>query len=159
MDIPDIGTMKSCFTDGVAWEENPITGFRTLQGTELQQAGKDAVLFPETNMTAHYNQATLGELRSDGLVALHLIDKQGMEETWFFDPLTHFLVEVQQTLDAGVRGSYRVRVTTSEYLPVGDLMIPHIIETSTPAFKVLVNLQETRINAEIPEYVFKKPQG
>ncbi len=159
MEIPDIGTIQSAFEDGVAWENNSITGFRTLEGTELQQAAKDSVIFPETDIEQYYQKGTVQEARSDGMIPVLLIDHDGMEETWFFNPLTHYLVEVHQVLDAGVRGSYRIKAKMQNYQPVGDLMIPMEVETSTPAFSLTNRVEQTEINTEIPDYVFRKPQG
>ncbi len=158
MEIPDIGTIQSAFEDGDAWENNSITGFRTLEGTELQQAAKDSVIFPETQIADYYQKATVGEARSDGMIPVLLIDHDGMEETWYFDPLTNYLVEVHQMLDAGVRGSYRIKATMRNYAPVGALMMPSEVETSTPAFSLINRVERTEINTDIPDYVFRKPQ-
>ena len=64
-EIPDVGTIRVCITEGTAWEDNSITGFRMLEGTELQQAVKEACLFPEIKISEHYAKATLQESRSD----------------------------------------------------------------------------------------------
>lgn len=159
MEIPDFGTIKSCFEDGVAWEDTSVTGYRTLEGTELQQAAKDAVVFPETNLAQYYQKATVGEARNDGMVPVLLIDHDGMEETWYFDPFTHFLVEVNQVLDAGVRGSYRIKVKMRNYTPVGDLLLPSEVESSTPAFSIINHVERTELNTPIPDYIFRSPQG
>jgi len=159
MDIPDVGTVKSCYTEGTAWEDNSITGFRTLEDTELQQAAKDSCLFPEAHIEDFYNRIMVQEPRGDGMLTLLLIDKDGFEETWYFDPFTHYLNEVHRVLDAGARGSYQITVKMTNYQPVGDLVLPHVIETSTPAFKVITRTEKTEINAEIPAYIFKRPDG
>ncbi len=157
-EIPEVGTIRACITDGVAWEDNSITGFRNLEGTELQQATKDACLFPETKLEELYSKAVLNETRSDGLQPVLLIDKDGLEETWYFDPMTHYLTEIERVLDAGVRGSYRIKVKVGEYLPAGNVTIPHYSETSTPAFTMVTRFEKTEINTGIPDYIFKKPE-
>lgn len=157
-EIPDVGTMRTCISDGVAWEDNSITGLRILEGTELEQAVKDACMFPELKISENYVKATVSEPRKDGLIPVVFVDKQDLEEIWYFDPITHYIAEMEKVLDAGVRGTYRIKLKTSNYLPVGDLVIAHYTETSTPAFKITTIAEKIELNAEVPEYIFRKPE-
>lgn len=157
-EIPDVGTMRTCISDGVAWEDNSITGMRVLEDTELEQAVKDACMFPELKLSENYQKVTLGETRKDGLISVVLVDHQGLEEIWYFDPITHYIAEIERVLDAGVRGTYRIKLKTGKYLPVGDLVIAHYTETSTPAFKITTTAEKIELNAEVPEYIFRKPE-
>ena len=157
-EIPDVGTMRMCVRNGQAWEDNSITGFRMLEDTELKQAIKDACMFPETKVGENYVKGTVSETRKDGTIPVVFIDHDGMEETWYFDPMTHYIVEMERVLDAGARGSYHVTVKTGTYLPVGDMMIAHYTETSTPAFRIITKVEKTELNKEIPGYIFRKPE-
>lgn len=157
-EIPDVGTMRTCISGGIAWEDNSITGLRILDGTELEQAVKDAQMFPELKISESYVKATVAEPRKDGLIPVVFVDKQDLEEIWYFDPITHYIAEMEKVLDAGVRGTYRIKLKTSNYLPVGDLVIAHYTETSTPAFKITTIAEKTELNVEVPEYIFRKPE-
>ena len=157
-EIPDVGTMRTCISEGIAWEDNSITGLRVLEGSELEQAVKDATMFPELKIAETYVKATVSEPRKDGLIPVVFVDKQDLEEIWYFDPITHYITEMEKVLDAGVRGTYRIKLKTSNYLPVGELVIAHYTETSTPAFKITTRAEKTEINTDIPEYIFRKPE-
>lgn len=157
-EIPDVGTMRTCISGGIAWEDNSITGLRILDGTELEQAVKDAQMFPELKISESYVKATVAEPRKDGLIPVVFVDKQDLEEIWYFDPITHYIAEIEKVLDAGVRGTYRIKLKPSNYLPVGDLVIAHYTETSTPAFKITTIAEKTELNVEVPEYIFRKPE-
>ncbi len=157
LEIPDVGTIKNCFAHGKAWVENPFMGTQGLQGTEFEQMGKSSVIFPEIAMDRIYAYAQIQEHRDPNLTKLLLKDKNGEEETWWFDPRTGLLSEIQSVMDAGVQGSFIISLKYGNYQPFGDLLLAHTFTWHTPAYEVEIRVTNIRINAEIPVHLFQPP--
>lgn len=157
LEVPDVGTIKNCFAHGKAWVENPFTGTQGLEGSEFEQMGKSAIIFPETQIETFYRSAQIQEHLDPSRIKLLLEDKKGYQETWFFDASTGYLSEIQTIIDSGVQGSYLTRLLLSDYQPYGEILYPRTLIWHTPAYQVEIRIDSILVDAEIPEHLFQPP--
>jgi hypothetical protein len=158
LEIPNVGQVRSAFDGEVGWEENPITGFRYLEGLELDQMRKQGVIFPELAVSTYYQTITRKDDAPDGRHVLHLISLNQEEETWFFDPLSHLLTGMRMSIDAGEQGAFPVDIDLGDYRDVSGMKLPFSTVTRNPAFSIAVLIDEMEVNGSLDESAFTAPQ-
>ncbi|HVS64066.1 MAG TPA: hypothetical protein VMT85_11260 [Thermoanaerobaculia bacterium] len=88
---------------------------------------------------------------------LHVTLANGVELDYFLDA-EHF-VPIQTTIDATFQGQeFETTTTISDYKQVGDLMIPHSMQSESPMGTQTITVQEVEINPEIEDSFFAMPQ-
>jgi len=157
LEIPHIGQIRSGFDGEQGWELNPVTGFRLIEGSELEQLAKQSSLFPEIEIEKHYQTAERLEDDKDGKIILNMVAHNEMSETWVIDPETHFLISTRMMIDAGVQGSFPVNIEMMDYTEVDGIKLPFLTTTSNPAFSVEIMVDTVKFNAEIGDEIFQVP--
>lgn len=157
LDIPNIGQMRSAYDGKTGWEMNAVTGFRLIEGSELEQLSRQATVFPELYINDNYKSADRIEDRADGKIVVELITNNDFPETWIFDPETHLLVEIKLIVDAGAQGSFPITNKLYDYKSVGNILVPFKTTSSNPAFSLEIQVKNVQLDIEIPAYIFEKP--
>ncbi len=157
LDIPNIGSIRSGYNGTEGWEQSPITGFRKIEGVELEQHIKQSSIFPEVNIKNHYIEASRIDDDKDGSVVLEMISKNNSRETWFFDPETNLLKKTKLTMDAGVQGSFPLTISMNDYRQVENVLMPFLTTSSNPAFSVSIKVDKIELNSEIADSLFDPP--
>lgn len=157
LDIPNVGQMRSAYDGKTGWEMNDVTGFRLIEGSELEQLSRQATVFPELYINDNYKSADRIEDRDDGKIVIELVTNNDFTETWIFDPETHLLIEIKSTIDAGAQGSFPITNRLYDYKSVGNILVPFKTVSSNPAFSLEIQMKNVQLNTEIPAHIFEKP--
>ncbi len=157
LEIPEVGVIRNCYVDGQGWVENPMSGVQKLNGTEFENMGKSAILFPENNIDTYYKKASLQETSSPDTLRVYLEDEKGYSETWDLDSQTGFLNSVQTVIDAGVRGSFKTALDLFDYQMKDGILFPHRLEWNTPAYQVSIIIDEVLLNTTIDKDNYQYP--
>jgi hypothetical protein len=157
IELPSVGEIRSGINGKVGWESNPITGFRLIEGYELEQFAKQSSVFPELQIGQFFKEVFRDDDRKDGKIVLKLITHSGFEETWYFDPATNLLDEMRVLIDAGAQGSFPVNLFLQDYRAAKGVLIPHTTITSNPAFSIRVAVESVLVDSIIEDTHFAVP--
>lgn len=155
-DLPGMGVSRSGF-DGVAgWEQNPITGFRMIEGDELHQLKRHSNIAMELHLESLYESIVRLE-DEDEFKVLELTSTNGKSERWFFDAKTHRLAKTDMVMDAGPMGSIPVQVLVEDYRPVDGLMIAFRTVLKNPAFEAITQYTSITHPDTLDPALFRAP--
>lgn len=139
-EIPGMGTSISGFDGKTGWEQNPITGFRMIEGDELLQLKRYSEIAIELSLDSLY--ASIDRVDDeDGLTVLELKTSNGKTERWYFDPKTHRLSRTDMVMDAGPMGSIPVQILLEDYRQVDGMMIAFRTIMRNPAFEAITQYE------------------
>ena len=157
-EIPGMGTSISGFDGKTGWEQNPITGFRMIEGDELLQLKRYSQISIELSLESLY--ASIDRVDDeDGLTVLELKTSNGKTERWFFDPNTHRLSRTDMVMDAGPLGSIPVKVLLEDYRQVDGMMIAFRTILRNPAFEAITQYETISHPDSIDPELFAIPDA
>jgi hypothetical protein len=144
-----------------AWEENPNTGFRVLEGGEREEAVRDCVFQGDLKWRELYPKVQLAgkeKLGEREVYKVEMTPASGNPLTRYYDAETFLVVSLamkrvrsQETLD--------MRVELSDYREVDGVKGPFLIKQITAAQEVVIKLAEIKNNVAIEDTRFAKPAG
>jgi len=151
---------RSC--DGqTAWEENPGSGFRTMEGEEREDALRECLFNEELKWRELYPKVELASKEKVGgreAYKVVMSPASGKPVTRYFDAET-FLLAGQATKRATPEGVVEVRAEYFDYREVDGVKVPFGVKELTPGQEVIVKLAELKNNLEIEDARFAKPAG
>lgn len=150
LEIPEVGVISSGYSDGVAWEFNPIMGPRLLTGDEAVQEARRADFYATLNYTTHYPQrAVIGRTEFAGTSAWEVSAQTvlGDSETLYFDVDSGILrgSRVIRRTDSGAMAS---TTTFSEHRPVDGILLPAVMTQESAGVEVVITLDEVHYDVE-----------
>ena len=157
-EIPGLGSSVSGFDGETGWEQNPMTGFRKIEGDELLQLKRYSQISIELSLESLY--ASIDRVDDeDGLTVLELKTSNGKTERWFFDPKTHRLSRTDMVMDAGPLGSIPVKVLLEDYRQVDGMMIAFRTILRNPAFEAITQYETISHPDSIDPELFAIPDA
>lgn len=150
LEVPGIGVVASGYSDGIAWEVNPLMGPRLLSGDEAAAEARRADFYATLNYATHYPQRTV--------IGRTVFDE---EEVWEVEATT--VVGDVETLYFDVhsgllRGSTTVRRTevgamTSttmfrEHREIDDLLLPVVMKQKSGGIEMIITLDEVHYDVD-----------
>ena len=158
IDIPDLGTIKNCYVDGIGWVEHPQMGAHQMDERQANQTLQSALIFPEANIDKYYQSGEVQESPDPSTDVLRLIDYNGDAQTWVFDKNTFLLKETTIVIDEGVRGSFKTVQRLDNYREIKGILYPLSLVWKNPANELHVELSEIELNPVIPGHIFQMPE-
>jgi len=154
--IEGFGDVERGVKDGVAWEINPMTGPRILEGAEKAGAIRDATGFTEfENWKKFFTKA---ETKGEGTVgdaACHKVvmtPKEGPEMTCYFDKKSGLLLKTAMEV-----GGYDIETTLSDYKETDGIKLPHKMVTEGGEIGMETILESVEYNVDVPKDKFDLP--
>ncbi|MDG1478697.1 MAG: hypothetical protein P8R54_03865 [Myxococcota bacterium] len=150
LEIPQLGVVSAGYSDGVAWEFNPIMGPRLLTGDEAVEEARRADFYATLNYTAHYPQRTLiGRAKFAGTETWEVSVQTalGDRETLYFD-IDSGLLKGSQVLRRIESGALASTTTFSEHRRVGGILLPAVMIQESAGVEVIVTLDEIHYDVE-----------
>ncbi|WP_121355536.1 outer membrane lipoprotein-sorting protein [Flavisolibacter nicotianae] len=153
--------MIQVFTDKGGWMVNPMMGSSDPQELPAEQAkAGQAQIFavPLLNYAANGAKAEyVGQEKLGAINAykLKLIDKNGEEVTFFFDPATYYLI---QTVRSAEMMGQKVEVTTtfSDFKKTDfGWVVPQTTEINMGQFAITSKLKNIEVNVPVDAAVFE----
>lgn len=163
----DLGVfVQSMGFDGEAgWKDDAMMGIVDLEGAELEQIRSELVLTPLVGVKAagETDKLSAGEpTEVDGTTynVLELAREEGESPIRFYlDPETNLLSQMQLDQDNPQFGPVTITISYSDYAEHGGVMLPGMDKITIGDFIMIeTTYTETKINEEVDESIFDKPQ-
>jgi hypothetical protein len=156
IDMAEFGEVSNGVNGDVAWDINPMTGPRVLQGTEKQASLRRAAIDEFLNWKTYYTKAetageeTVGEEKCTKVVFTPI---EGEPVEYFFGVDTGLVLRSI----SNVNGQY-TEVNLSDYREVDGIKIPFLMEMTNPQFNFEFQFESVEHNVDIPAETFELPK-
>ena len=158
-----VGTTWSGFSGKHAWEFSEITGFRLLEGAELQQMLLEADLLSPARTRNQYRLVSdyRREETSEGVRHIARLSSFAAPAGEFhFNDDTGFVDKVISAVVAPGGGILQVEVTLSDYVEHDGMWLPTKVRTTNPAIETTAEIESVQHNVELPDELFApRPEG
>ncbi|MEK6285164.1 MAG: hypothetical protein AABO57_05435 [Acidobacteriota bacterium] len=159
LDIPGFGIVQEGFNGTVAWSQDPQSGFREKTGAELATTKLDADFYKPIRLKQLYPKITVkgkDKIGDKDVYVLEAAPAEGSPETWYFDAASGLLSRMDIERESP-QGKMAVQVFTEDYKDVDGMKVPHTVRQVTPAFTIIIKVDEVKHNVPIDESKFNKP--
>ena len=154
--IEGFGDVERGVKDGVAWEINPMTGPRILEGAEKAGAIRDATRFIQfENWKKSFTKA---ETKGEGTVgdaACHKVvmtPKEGPEVTCYFDKKSGLLLKTEMEVEG-----FDIETTISDYKETDGIKLPSKVVTEGGEIAMEYVIESVKYNVDVPKDKFDLP--
>jgi len=150
LEVPGIGVIASGYSDGIAWELNPIMGPRLLRGDEAAMEARRADFYATLNYTTHYPQRTVvgRAIFADAEVwEVSARTIQGDDETLYFDIDTGML-RGSKVVSHTETGAMISTTTFREHREISGILLPVVMAQESGGVEVLITLYEVYYDVE-----------
>ena len=159
LDIPGFGIVQEGFNGTVAWSQDPQSGLREKTGTELAATKLDADFYKPIRLKQLYPKMTVKGKGKVGEADAYLVEAtpaEGAAETWYFDAASGLITKMDLERDSP-QGKMAVQVFSEDYKAVDGVKVAHTIRQVTPAFTIIIKLDEIKHNVPVDDAKFNKP--
>ena len=159
LDIPGFGIVQEGFNGTVAWAQDPQSGMREKSGAELAATKLDADFYKPIKLKQLYPKITMkgkGKVGDNDAYMLEATPAEGAAETWYFDATTGLLSRMDLERDTP-QGKMSIQVFQEDYKAVDGVKIAHTMRQITPAFTIIIKLEEVKHNVPVDDAKFNKP--
>ncbi len=159
LDIPGFGIVQEGFNGTVAWGQEPQSGLREKTGLELASTKLDADFYRPLRLKQLYPKITVKgreKLGDKDAYVLEATPAEGAVETWYFDVASGLLARIDAERESP-QGKAAVQSYLEDYRDVGALKEPFTNRIVSPAFTIIIKLDEVKHNVEIDDAKFNKP--
>ncbi len=159
IDIPGFGSIQQACDGAIAWEDNPMSGFRELSGSELAARKRDADFHQVLHLREHYPQMAVKSREKVGERMTYLVEAtpaEGKPEKLYFDAETGLIVRSDAERE-NPQGTALVTSYLEDYREVDGIKVPFSIRQVMPQFEILVKFNEVKHNVEIDDARFARP--
>lgn len=161
LDIPGFGIVEEGFNGTVAWSKDPQSGLREKTGMELAATKLDAEFYKPIKLKTLYpkimvkgtGKEKVGE--KDAYV-LEATPAEGPVEIWYFDVASGLLVRTDTERESP-QGKVSVQSFLEDYKDVDGMKLPFLLRNVTPAFTIVIKLDEVKRNVPVDDAKFNKP--
>ena len=150
LEVPGVGVIASGYSDGTAWELNPIMGPRLLEGDEAVLEARRADFYATIHYKTHYpERAVVGSGVFDGAAVWEVAAQTvlGDEEALFFDMNTG-LLRGARTVRRTASGSMSSTTTFEEYREIDGILLPVVLSQDSGGVVLTITLDEVRYDVE-----------
>lgn len=160
IELPNIGVVESGVRDGVAWEMNPISGPRIMEGSEAEFTIRAAQPDAPLHWQEQYPEAkTAGTEDVGGEPAYRVVmTGDAMPVTMFFSVDSGLLLKTQLTLETQV-GKIPVEQVVDNYTDFGGILTPSKTTVNQAGNQVIITLSSAETNVDIPDERFTPPDA
>ena len=156
--LPNVGDIRSGFSEGIAWSLNPMEGPRVLSGNELAQAADDAAFDAMLRPEGRVASMTTVELTTLGETACYKVRvewKSGRESFDCYSPETGLRVGTVSSQESAMG---RVEATTlyEDYTSFDGFMLPTTIRIQVMGMEQVVSVDEVTFDT-VPDSAFHRP--
>ncbi|MEK6299293.1 MAG: hypothetical protein AABO41_01105 [Acidobacteriota bacterium] len=159
LDIPGFGIVQEGFNGTVAWSQDPQSGMREKTGAELAATKLDADFYKPIRLKQLYPKIAMkgkGKVGDNDAYLLEATPAEGAAETWYFDAATGLLTRMDLERETP-QGKMAVQVFSEDYKAVDGVKVAHTIRQITPAFTIIIKLEEVKHNVPVDDAKFNKP--
>jgi hypothetical protein len=159
VELDGIGKLESGVQNGVAWEMNPVTGSRLLQGDEKADRLRDSYF----NGPLHWRKlwksaetAGIENVEGEDCYKVVLTPAEGKPETDYFSKKTGLLLKKARVVTSPM-GEMQVEIYASAYKPFAGVSVPTRVSQKMMGNEIVITVAEVKLNSEIPAGTFEPP--
>jgi hypothetical protein len=160
VEIPGIGLVEDGTDGTMAWEKSALQGARLKTGDEKAFAIRSANAQSKyVNLKKFYKSIeTIDVENIDGKPCYKVVQTptEGKPETSYYEKDSGLLVKETGTM-ASPMGEIPFETEIGDYRKEGNLLVPHKMTQSFVGQKMLIVIDSTKANAEIPKDRFDIP--
>lgn len=159
LDIPGFGIVQEGFNGTVAWAQEPQSGLREKTGSELASTKLDADFYKPLRLKQLYPKITVKgkeKLGDKDAYVLEATPAEGSVETWYFDAASGLLARIDAERESP-QGKAAVQNYLEDYRDVDGVKEPFTNRIVSPAFTIIIKLDEVKHNVAIDDTKFNKP--
>jgi len=160
MTLEGVGKIEAGISNGVAWETNPITGPRVLQGEEKATRIRDARFNAPLHWKEMFKSAEttgMDTVNGDECYKVVLTPAEGKPETNYFSKKTGLLVR-KSHVAVNPMGEVPVDIYVKEYKTFGGVLTPAKISQQVMGNEILITLEDAKLDVDIPASQFDPPE-
>lgn len=162
IELPGMGTILQSYNGTVAFEQQPQSGLRELNGKELAKVQRGADFYDDLNLKLQYTKLTVTGIETVNNSQAYRIEAatpEGDVETLYFDKQSALLVRKDQA-SVNAQGVFPVQIYIEDYREVDGIKIPFTSRFSNPSIgNVIIKLTEVKHNVAIEDSKFDKPSA
>src|SRR5262245_32559465 len=158
-EMTGLGTVREGYDGKRAWSQDPVQGFRFLEGAEGEWARIDASWNAELEAKKLFSKLEAAtETGADGrkLECVVGLQKHAKPMKSCYDPVTHLQVS-QSGIRATPQGDVPFRATVRDWRSVGGVKIPFEAETQVGPVTLLVRIKSVTFDEPIDDKLFVAP--
>jgi hypothetical protein len=158
-DLEGVGKLEMGVTNGIAWENNPLTGPRIKTGEEKLQALREARLNSDYHWRELYAKAeTTGSETVDGedCYQVTLTPAEGKPVKMYFGKKSGLLRKTT-LVAASQMGDIPAELIAQEYRVFGGILAPAKVLQKAAGQEFTITIDNVKENAEIPADRFDLP--
>lgn len=159
LDIPGFGIVQEGFNGTVAWAQEPQSGLREKTGSELASTKLDADFYKPLRLKQLYPKITVKgkeKLGDKDAYVLEATPAEGSAETWYFDATSGLLARIDAERESP-QGKAAVQNYLEDYRDVDGVKEPFTNRIVSPAFTIIIKLDEVKHNVPVDDTKFNKP--
>jgi zinc protease len=160
VDLGGIGKMESGTIDGMAWQNNAMTGAQVKSGQEKAESLREANFYATLNWRDLYPSVeTKGLETVDGEECYKVEEtpKDGKPVTLFFQKKSGLVVKRETVAVSQQMGEVPVEVMVSDYKDFGGILTPTKITQKAMGQEFTITVDSIKVNEAIPPEKFDPP--
>jgi hypothetical protein len=158
-EMTGLGTVREGHNGKRAWSQDPLLGFRFLEGAEAESARLESAWNAELDAKKYFVKLeATNETAADGakLECVLGTPKIGKSMKSCYDRTTHLQVS-QSGIRATPQGDVPFRATMSDWRSVGGVKMPFLAETQVGPVTLLVKIKSVTFDEPIDDKMFEPP--
>ena len=156
---PGFGTTARGFDGAAGWEESPMSGMRDLKGAELALMKRDCDLQRSLKFKEFYAKLAVtgkDQVNDHEAYLVEAVPKEGNPEKLYFDTQTGLLIRKDVEMMSRA-GKVTMNIYLENYKEVNGLKVPFTERRVSPAFSMIILLDDVKHNVPIDDAKFNKP--
>lgn len=161
LELENVGTFLQGTDGTIAYEINPVSGERVLEGPEKAAFLREAAFYSDVEWQNYYDQAETKEVMEvDGTpcYVVAMTPKEGRVETRFYAVDSGLLVKSRRIVESPM-GEIPVESFVSDYQEVDGLKIPFVSTEVLLGQEVKTTIQSVEHGVAFPEGTFAIPEA
>jgi hypothetical protein len=163
LELPQVGNVVQGNNGTHAWESNPMQGARLLDGKELEESNRQAMLAAELNpdlVYASINCVGIEKVGESECYKVEAVTKGGSKRTSFYAKDTGLLVRLDMVMESPM-GEVKASSIMSDYREADGIKIPFVTTLSIDAgmkIEQVITITKVTHNTELPSDTFTPPK-
>ncbi len=159
VELPGMGTIAAGYDGETAWESNPMTGPRILEGAEKAQSIRDYAFNAELKWKQLYESyETTGKEMVDSTECYDVVltPAEGQPETRSY-AIDSGLLRQTTRVQPSQMGDVPVVITSSDYKEFGGILLPTRSTQKISVQEMAMVIDDVEMGADLPEDAFDLP--
>lgn len=159
INIAGFGVVQEVFDGKTGWSSDPQGGLREKAGAELASTKLDSEFYKPVKLKQLYPKIVVKGTDKVGDKEVYVLEATPVEsstETWYFDTQTGLILREDAERESP-QGKQAIQVFYEDYKEVDGVKIAFSIRQVSPAFTLMIKMEEIKHNVPVDDAKFNKP--